>query len=181
MEFIRTHHGRRDGGGLVWGVEPMCAVLTEHGLPIAPSTYYDNLGRTPSRRQVRDEELTTHIVRVHASHYGVYGARKVWLQLNREGIGVARCTVERLMQQLGVRGAVRGRVKRTTVADPTRPRPTDLVHRDFASLAPDRLWVADLERHEAFANPGDGGRPSPDACRSRRLEAGGRPVTSAWG
>ena len=144
MEFIRTHHGRRDGGGLVWGVEPMCAVLTEHGLPIAPSTYYDNLGRTPSRRQVRDEELTTHIVRVHASHYGVYGARKVWLQLNREGIGVARCTVERLMQQLGVRGAVRGRVKRTTVADPTRPRPTDLVHRDFASLAPDRLWVADL-------------------------------------
>jgi putative transposase len=144
VEFIRTHQGRRDAGGLVWGVEPMCAVLTEHGLPIAPSTYYDRLGRVRSRRQLRDDQLKVEIVRVHAAHYGVYGARKVWLQLNREGIPVARCTVERLMRQLRLAGAVRGKVKRTTIADPGRRLPADLVQRRFAPAAPDRLWVADL-------------------------------------
>jgi len=121
VEFIRTHQGRRDVDGLVWGVEPICAVLTEHGLPIAPSTYYDHVGRVPSRRQVRDDLLQAEIVRVHAAHYGVYGARKVWLQLNRDGIRIARCTVERLMRRLGLTGAVRGKVKRTTVADPGPP------------------------------------------------------------
>ena len=144
MEFIRTHHGCRDADGLVWDVEPMCAVLTEHGLPIAPSTYYDHVGRVPSRRQVRDDLLQDEIVRVHAAHYGVYGARKVWLQLNREGIRIARCTVERLMRRLGLTGAVRGKVKRTTVADPGRRPPADLVRRRFSPAAPDQLWVADL-------------------------------------
>jgi putative transposase len=120
VEFIRTHQGRREAAGLVWGVEPIGAVLTEHGLPIAPSTYYDHLDRldqTPSRRQVRDERLEAQVARVHAAHYGVYGARKVWLQLNREGVPVARCTVERLMRRLGLHGAVRGKVKRITIAD----------------------------------------------------------------
>lgn len=84
------------------------------------------------------------IARVHRENYGVYGARKVWLQLNREGIEVARCTVERLMQQLGLRGAVRGRVKRTTIGDPAAQRPQDLVQRKFAPAAPNRLWVADM-------------------------------------
>jgi putative transposase len=88
VEFIRTHQGRREAAGLVWGVESICAVLTEHGLPIAPSTYYDRLERRPSRRQVRDEHLESEVARVHAAHYGVYGARKVWLQLNREGVPV---------------------------------------------------------------------------------------------
>ena len=82
--------------------------------------------------------------RVHAAHYGVYGARKVWLQLNREHIPVARCTVERLMRQLGLRGAVRGKVKRTTIANPTTRLPEDLVQRHFGPTAPDRLWVADM-------------------------------------
>ena len=77
-------------------------------------------------------------------NYGVYGARKVWLALNREGIAVARCTVERLMAELGLTGAVRGKTKRTTIADPTAPRPADLVQRRFAPPAPNRLWVADL-------------------------------------
>ena len=88
VEFIRTHQGRREAAGLVWGVEPICTVLTEHGLPIAPSTYYDHLalGQAPTRRQLRDEQLEAEIARVHAAHYGVYGARKVWLQLNREGV-----------------------------------------------------------------------------------------------
>jgi putative transposase len=110
---------------------------------IAPSTYYDHINRQPSRRQVRDETLKAQITRVHAANYGVYGARKVWLALNREGIAVARCTVERLMAELGLTGAVRGKTKRTTIADPTAPRPADLVQRRFAPPAPNRLWVAD--------------------------------------
>jgi putative transposase len=93
---------------------------------------------------VRDETLKTQIARVHAANYGVYGARKVWLALNREGIAVARCTVERLMAELGLTGAVRGKTKRTTIADPAAPRPADLVQRRLAPPAPNRLWVADL-------------------------------------
>jgi putative transposase len=93
---------------------------------------------------VRDEALKTEIARVHAANYGVYGARTVWLALNREGITVARCTVERLMAELGLSGATRGTAKRTTVADPAAPRPADLVQRRFGPPAPNRLWVADL-------------------------------------
>ena len=131
--------------GLRWGVEPICAVLSEHGCAIAPSTYYQARAATrePSARQIRDEELKNHIVRVHAANYGVYGARKVWLALNREGIAVARCTVERLMQGLGLAGARRGKKVRTTVPDPGADRPRDLVERQFEVMAPDRLWVAD--------------------------------------
>ena len=81
---------------------------------------------------------------MHRDNFGVYGARKVWLQLNREGIPVARCTVERLMRRDGLCGAVRGKVKRTTIADPAAERARDLVSRNFAPLAPDRLWVADF-------------------------------------
>ena len=81
----------------------------ELGVQIAPSTYYEHVDRQPSRREVRDEALKAEIERVHAANYGVYGARKVWLALNREGIGVARCTVERLMAELGLTGAVRGK------------------------------------------------------------------------
>jgi putative transposase len=113
-------------------------------VPIAPSTYYEQIVREPSRRQVRDAELSEHIKRVHAANYGVYGARKVWLALNREGIAVARCTVERLMKDLGLSGAVRGRPRRTTIADAASARPADLVSRQFAPPAPNRLWVADL-------------------------------------
>jgi putative transposase len=141
--FIHEHQGRREGG-LRWGVESICRVLTEHGVPIAPSTYYEQVGKAATARQRRDEYLVGEIARVHRDNFGVYGARKVWLQLNREGVPVARCTVERLMSREGLRGALRGRVKRTTVPDPTAERADDLVGRDFAPLAPDRLWVADL-------------------------------------
>jgi putative transposase len=113
-------------------------------VPIAPSTYYDQVNRDPSRRQVRDEALKTEIARVYAVNYGVYGARKVWLALNREGIAVARCTVERLMAELGLSGATRGKNRKTTIADPAAVRPADLVQRQFAPPAPNRLWVADL-------------------------------------
>ena len=144
MDFVRDHAGHRDPGGLRWGVEPICAVLTGHGLKIAPSRYYEHVNRTPTAREVRDEYLLGQIRRVHADNYSVYGARKVWLQLNREGIPVARCTVERLMHADGIRGAIRGKVKRTTIADPAADRARDLVGRNFTPAAPDRLWVADI-------------------------------------
>ena len=144
VAFIRDHQGRRDGDGLRWGVESICRVLSEHGVPIAPSTYYEQLTKQPTVAQRRDEYLAGEIARVHQANFSVYGARKVWLQLNREGIMVARCTVERLMRRDGLCGAVRGRVHRTTIADPSAERAKDLVGRDFAPLAPDRLWVADL-------------------------------------
>ena len=137
MDYINGHAGR-------FGVVPICRVLSAHGIPIAPSTYYDAYRREPSPSMRRDEELSEHIVRVHAENFGVYGARKVWLQLNREGIAVARCTVERLMKSLGLQGVRRGKVKRTTIADTTAHRPRDLVERRFGPLAPNLLWVADI-------------------------------------
>jgi putative transposase len=144
VRFIRDHQGHREHEGLRWGVESICAVLSEHGCQIAPSTYYDRLRRPPSPRQRRDEQLHRDIRRVHAENFGVYGARKVWLQLNREGIPVARCTVERLMRELGLTGVVRGKAKRTTTADPGASRATDLVGRRFTPPAPNVLWVADF-------------------------------------
>jgi putative transposase len=122
-------------------------VLSEHGIKIAPSTYYEYLHRAatgPTVGEQRDEFLKVEIARVHKANFVVYGARKVWLQLNREGICVARCTVERLMRDLGLVGVVRGKVKKTTIADPDHHRADDLVGRRFAPLAPDRLWVCDL-------------------------------------
>ncbi|WP_458688781.1 IS3 family transposase [Nocardia tengchongensis] len=144
VRFISEHQGRRENGGLRWGVESICAALAELGIKIAPSTYYEHRNRIPTRRENRDKELTVEITRVHRENFDVYGARKGWLQLNREGIAVARCRVERLMRGLGLRGAVRGKVKRTTIADPAAVRPADLVQRRFAPVAPNRLWVADI-------------------------------------
>jgi putative transposase len=118
-------------------------VLTQHGCQIAPSTYYDAVTRAPSARARHDELLKAAIARVHADNYDVYGVRKVWLQLNREGTEVARCTVVRLMRELGLRGARRGKKVRTRVADPAAARPSDLVRRQFSPPAPDLLWVAD--------------------------------------
>jgi putative transposase len=113
-------------------------------LQVAPSTYYSAKGRAPCRRAERDAELKAHIRRVFDANYGVYGARKVWRQLNREGIPVARCTVERLMRQMGLAGRVRGRRRRTTIPADPLARPRDLVDRRFVASAPNRLWVADI-------------------------------------
>ena len=127
------------------GVEPICSVL-----PIAPSTYYEHRARAddPHRRperQKRDEALRPQIQRVWKENHAVYGADKVWRQLGREQVDVARCTVERLMRDLGLRGAVRGRAyKVTTVADENALRPPDLVKRKFTATRPNRLWVADI-------------------------------------
>ena len=128
----------------VFGVEPICDQLS-----IAPATYYEQKRRErePQRRAARahsDEAWRREIQRVFDDNYQVYGARKVWRQLNREGHRVARCTVERLMSEMGLEGATRGATKRTTVADDTAQRPTDLVERDFTAAAPNRLWIADI-------------------------------------
>jgi len=123
------------------GVEPICRTLG-----VAPSTYYAVKARErdPSERAVRDAGLLTEIHRVHESNYGVYGARKVWWQLQREGISVAKCTVERLMAKAELQGAVRGKKRRTTIPDGQADRAPDLVDRDFTAIAPNRLWVSDF-------------------------------------
>jgi putative transposase len=119
-------------------------VLTDAGAKIAPSTYYAARSRPPSARAVRDEQLRAQIRRVHAANYGVYGARKVWHQLRREGCAVARCTVERLMRADGLCGVVRGKTRRTTTPAELAARPGDLLERDFSAPAPNRRWVADI-------------------------------------
>jgi putative transposase len=130
--FIEAHRGR-------FGVEPICRVLA-----VAPSSYYAARGRPPSARAVRDAELVTAIRRVHLADYGVYGSRKVWHALRREGTAVGRDRVARLMRAEGLVGVTRAKGARTTVRAQDVAGPPDLVGRDFRSLAPDRLWVADL-------------------------------------
>jgi transposase InsO family protein len=138
VAFIDDHRAE-------YGVEPICRVL-----PIAPSTYYEwkVVEADPTKasaRAQRDELLKPEIWRVFEQNFGVYGARKVWLQLNREGIRVARCTVARLMREMGLRGAIRGRTfKVTTHAAEGVQRPMDLVERDFTAIRPNELWVSDL-------------------------------------
>ena len=137
MSFIDEHRQ-------AYGVEPICAEL-----PIAPSTYYEQKARQadpgllPPRMQ-RDAVLRFDIRRVWEANFRVYGADKVWRQLHRESIEVARCTVERLMRTMGLQGAVRGRKFKTTVADNGATRPADLVKRNFTASRPNELWVADL-------------------------------------
>jgi len=135
--FVDEHRG-------VYGVEPICAML-----PIASSTYHEQKARQadPTRlpeRTRRDIVLCDEILRVWKGNRRLYGARKVWRQLQREGYVVARCTVERLMGHLGIAGAVRGRKYRTTVPDELAAHPVDLVQRSFTATRPNQLWVADL-------------------------------------
>ena len=129
-----------------FGVEPICRLLTEHGLPIAPSTFYDQLSRRESRRTVRDRELVTIIEaeRARQKLLSRYGARKMWLHLRRRGHDVARCTVERIYAEQGWCGALRQSRRRTTVPEKSHCRATDLVDRQFHAPAPNRLWVADF-------------------------------------
>jgi transposase InsO family protein len=127
-----------------FGVEPICRVLQ-----IAPSAYRAHAAqqRDPTTRCVRrqwDERLCVQITDTWQAHRRVYGARKVWKQLHRDGTPVARCTVERLMQHLGLHGVVRGARRRTTVPDELAARPLDLVQRDFSATRPNQLWVADF-------------------------------------
>jgi transposase InsO family protein len=135
--FIDAH---RD----IYGVEPICRVL-----PIAASTYHERVAqrRDPERLSIRarrDQDLKAEVVRVFAENFGVYGVRKVWRQMNREGFAVARCTVERLMRDLGLQGVIRGKPVRTTISNKAAPCPLDHVNRQFHAPAPNMLWVSDF-------------------------------------
>lgn len=137
VSFIDDHREKH-------GVEPICRQLQ-----IAPSTYHEQKARQadPSRlprRAIRDGLLRAQIERVFEENRRVYGAPKVWRQLNREGVEVARCTVERLMRKMGLQGARRGKMHRTTIADDRANRPPDLVDRKFEAQWPNQLWVADF-------------------------------------
>jgi transposase InsO family protein len=137
IAFMEAHVGD-------FGVEPICRVLQ-----IAPSTWHEHARRKtdPSRRPARarrDAELSVQIRRVFVENFGVYGVRKVWRQLRREGIGVARCTVARLMKAMNLQGVVRGRRRQTTISDKTAPCPLDKVNRKFAADRPNRLWLSDF-------------------------------------
>jgi transposase InsO family protein len=137
IAFIDDHRG-------AYGVEPICKML-----PIAPSTYRAHAARRTdpgklSPRAKRDLALTTDIQRVFDTNFGVYGVRKVWRQLGREGKEVARCTVARLMRGMGLQGAVRGREVRTTVSNPAAPCSLDRVNRQFRAPRPNALWLSDF-------------------------------------
>ena len=146
IAFIRGHKDHRVDGGLRWGVEPICTVLSEHGLQVAPSTYDAWASRGPSRRDQRDEQIAALIEaeRERSRFVRALGSRKMWLRLRSQGHDVARCTVERVMAAHGWQGARRGRPVRTTIADDHAARPADLVQRHFDAAAPNRLWVADF-------------------------------------
>lgn len=137
ISFIEEH--RR-----VFGVEPICRVL-----PIAPSTYYENVAKRLdmdrlSVRARRDIALKIEIRRVFEENFRVYGVRKIWRQLQREGFDVARCTVSRLMRSMGLQGIIRGKPAKTTFPDKSAPSPLDRVNRQFKAPAPNRLWVSDF-------------------------------------
>jgi len=137
IAFIDDHRGEH-------GVEPICAVL-----PIAPSTYHSHAARRadPSllpRRATRDAGLMPLIARVFEENFEVYGVRKVWRQLQREGQEVARCTIERLMQSMGLQGVIRGKPVKTTISDKAAPCPLDHVNRQFQAPRPNALWVSDF-------------------------------------
>ncbi len=138
MRFVDEHQDRCDGG-LRWGVEPICAVLSEHQLQIAPATYYAYRRRPPSRRAVRDSERKPRIAAVHEANDEVYGVRKMHAALRRDGVEIGRDQTGRLMRELGLAGVRRGQLKRTTPRDDAAHRPTDLVNRDFSAAGPDRL------------------------------------------
>ena len=145
IEFIDAHRDR-------FGVEPICTELSKHGCGIAPSTYYAAKTRPPSARRRADEALVVEIRRVHFEvGRGLYGVRKVWNQLRREGFEVARCTVERLMRQEGLQGVRRGKTFRTTRADAAAARPPDLVQRRFKASRPNELWVVDFTYVPTFS------------------------------
>jgi putative transposase len=144
VAYIDEHRERVVEGRRL-GVEPICDTLRSAGVEVAPSSYYAVKTRPPSARAVRDAELVEDVKTVHKANLGVYGARKVHAELNRSGVSVARCTVERLMRAEGLRGIRREKTRKTTVSHGAEtPRPSDLVERQFVADAPNQLWVSDL-------------------------------------
>jgi putative transposase len=145
--------GYREENGLLWRVEPLCKVLNaEYGVCISKSGYYDFKQRIPSVRFLRDMRLKEQIQEIYDGNYSCYGVRKIWRRLLKDDCVVARCTVERLMRELGLRGAVRGKSIKTTIAGKHATSTTDLVKRVFYAPVPNRLWVADF----TYVSTGEG-------------------------
>ena len=137
MDYIDQHRE-------VFGIEPICSALNAAGCSIAPSTYHAAKSRPPSTRAVRDQVLMPMLMTLWIANYRVYGARKLWLAARRAGHEIGRDQVARLMRELGIRGARRGRRIRTTKPDASATRPPDLVSRNFTAERPNALWVTDL-------------------------------------
>ena len=154
IAFISEHKdhsvaGPDGGAGLRWGVEPMCEVLTKHGITISPSTYYEWVDKAPTKRQLADEQIVALLTAQRedkrtGKFARTLGSRKTWIRLRGQGHDVARCTVERVMREQGWEGARYGSKHRTTIADREHVRYPDLVDRNFFAPAPNRLWVADF-------------------------------------
>lgn len=135
----------REDSGLLWRVEPICKVLTtEYGVSISRSGYYGHKKSPPSNRSIKDARLKDKILKIYEENYSCYGILKMWHALRNDGEKVARCTVARLMSELGIKGAVRGKVKRTTIAGKNIRCAEDLVRRNFNADQPNELWVADF-------------------------------------
>jgi len=166
--FIDDHRGE-------YGVEPICRVL-----PIAPSTYHERVAqrRDPSRlspRAQRDEAMKPEVRRMFDANFKVYGVRKVWRQMQREGFDIARCTVERLMRELDLQGVIRGKPVKTTVSDKPAPCPLDQVNRQFHAPAPNMLIVRSTDRLRGMRTFRYAGR-----CSSRRGTSDGIALGFPW-
>lgn len=144
IEFIDQFKGDH-------GVQPICDTLKDTDAAIAPSTYYAAKTRPESARSNRDRELTEQITTIHDDNYSVYGVRKVYAEMHRQGTPVARCTVARLMKEAGLKGIVRSKSPRTTRPAAETERPADLVERSFVADAPNQLWVADITYCRTFS------------------------------
>ena len=142
-----TAHRDRDTNGLRWGLEPICRALQ-----VSPASVRSALARPLAERRVADEALKTKVLEVFEDNYRVYGCRKIRAVLARSGVYVDKDRVSRLMRELNIRGATRSRRRYTTVPDRSHVRAPDRVNRDFTAAGPNRLWVSDFERHEAFLN-----------------------------
>jgi putative transposase len=145
VSFIDKFHTCREAGGLMWRVEPLCKVLTkDYEVSVSPSCYYAFKKRGKSAREIEDERLRAKSTAIYEANYNCYGVRKLWRALLNTGERTARCTVERLMKQSGLRGAVRGKAKRATIADKRADFAEELVKREFEAPKPNNLWVADF-------------------------------------
>ena len=150
VDYLDQHRGRVVEGRKL-GVEPICEVLAEAGIAVAPSTYYAAKRRPASKRSLSDVATTEVITKIHGENYGVYGVRKVHAELRRQGHEVAQCTVRRLMKTAGLHGISRAKGPRTTIAGRGPDDRPDLVKRKFTATAPDQLWVADITYCRTFA------------------------------
>jgi hypothetical protein len=165
----------------VYGVEPICATLTSSGCKVAPRAYRSWKSAQPSLRMLHDAIVVDKLRSTIGTPEGMSWPADDDRLAASEGASGLLLPGRAADEPGGSAGSAPRQQVKTTIPAKDHHRAEDQLNRDFAAVAPNWVWVADFERHEAFANPGGGGRPPRDACRSRHLEAGGRPAASAWG